>query len=85
MANTEKSALEDCEQARKVMARMLAESEAQKLELLEALKELRKQSESFVNLSRQRGEDLRPEAADRIRNAIALAREAIDRAEGWRP
>jgi hypothetical protein len=40
----------------------------------EALETLLKQSESYVNLSRARGQDLRPEAADQVRNAMAQAR-----------
>lgn len=44
---------------------------------VEALKELVKQAESYVNLSRTRGHDLRPEAADQVRNALAAAKASI--------
>lgn len=46
----------------------------QRDELLSALKALR---ESFVNLARTRGEDLREEASHRVRNALAVARDLI--------
>jgi plasmid stabilization system protein ParE len=42
-----------------------------------AFAELVRQAESYVNLSRARGHDLRPEAADAVRNAIAAAKEAL--------
>lgn len=51
-------------------------------ELLAALTDLRRESESFVSLARQRGQDVRPEAADLVRNALATARAALAKAEG---
>jgi hypothetical protein len=54
----------------------------QRAELLDALKAVEREATSFTNLARQRGEDLRPEAADGVRNALATARAAIAKAEG---
>lgn len=42
-----------------------------------ALEQLHREAESYVNLSRSRGVDLRPEAADKVRNAMAASRIAL--------
>ena len=50
-------------------------------ELLEALRDLLECSDSFVKLARTRGEDLREEAAYRVRNSLAIARVTIAKAD----
>ena len=55
----------------------IAALETERDALRAALEELHATSESFVNLARTRGEDLREEAAYRVRNAIAVARVAL--------
>ena len=51
-------------------------------ELLAALMILHQASEGFVAVARFRDGDLREEATHRVRNAIAVARAAIAKAEG---
>lgn len=46
-----------------------------------ALEQLHREAESYVNLSRSRGVDLRPEAADKVRNAMAASRIALASAQ----
>lgn len=56
----------------------------QRDDLLAALTRLHRTSESFVTVARFRGEDLREEAAHDVRNALAIARDAISKAQGGR-
>ena len=51
-------------------------------EMLALLATLKDAAESYVNLSRARGGDLRPEAADVVRNEIARARALLAKLDG---
>lgn len=51
-------------------------------QMLEALKELHATSEGFVNLKQFAGADVRFAATRRVRNAIAVARGLVAKAEG---